>query len=138
MAPRNMNKSIIVLLIFAAYSMQQASAGPPVQFQAVSLVAILAAPAKWSETEIVTSGFLLHTNRGSFLFLGEQDAENYLFENSVAVVGYNSLKSEIKTLSNKYVTVKGTFKTYDSESVIQAPLKGCILLTEVSRTNAGN
>jgi hypothetical protein len=130
-----MQKRIIILAIVSLFSLRDVSMAASAQFQAISLVAILSAPTKWCEKEILTSGFLVHTNRGSFLYLGEADAANYLLENSIAVVGYGDQQSQLKSLSRSYVTVKGIFRAADSEEVLQAPIKGVITVTEILRPN---
>ncbi|OJU98498.1 MAG: hypothetical protein BGO12_22680 [Verrucomicrobia bacterium 61-8] len=131
-----MKKILFVIAIFLTAGNAVLFSGTAEEFRSLSLVALLSDPGKWDGESIVTSGFLVSSNRGRMIFLGEDDAKNLLIENAIAVVPSGNsvnIESSLQELAGGYVRIRAIFKKYDPSRVIEAPLKGCLLAVEVVR-----
>jgi hypothetical protein len=84
----------------------------------VSLVRLLANPARFDSKVILTSGFAYKIRGDYFLFLSDADAKNYVRLNSVRIELDGN--ERIREFSGKYVSVAGEFDYLgDSNAILR-------------------
>ena len=100
-------RSLLPSLMFNSFKDSQQPNEQPIE--QLSLVKLIANPEKYDDKMILVDGFLRLEREGDVLYLHEEDYKYHLFKNGIWVVQNDLLMTKAGDLSNKYVTLVGTF-----------------------------
>ena len=104
-------KTRLIFLFFLLASVFAAQASEPID---VSLVQLIADPARYHDREVRIVGYLHLEFEGNALYLHREDFQNSLYKNGIWIDPTGPLYASAKANNNSYVLVVGKFSAADT------------------------